>query len=683
MCALDCPDACSLLVRIEGDRAVRLQGDPSHPITRGFLCSKVTRYLDREYSPERILYPQRRVGGKGEGQFARISWDEALDEIADRLRRITAEYGTEAVLPYSYGGNLGFLNGEGMDRRFFHRLGATRLDRTICATAGSVGLTMALGKRVGTAPEDFVHSRLIIAWGANILATNVHLWPFVVEARRRGARFIVIDPVRTRTAALADQHLVINPGSDLALALGLMHVIFAEGLEDRAYLADYTENEASLREEVRDYTPERVAQWTGIPAETVIQLARDYATVKPAVIRLNYGVQRSERGATAVRAIALLPAVTGGWRHQGGGMQLSTSGAFQVDRAGLGREDLQQLSPLGRPARILNMSRLGEALLDVNDPPVKSLIVYNSNPAAVAPDQNRVLAGLRREDLFTVVLEQFPSDTALLADIVLPATTFLENTDLYFAYGHYYIQMSRPALPAPGEAKSNVEAFRLLAKRMGFEDPCFDETEDDMIRGLLNSGHPNLEGITLERLDRERFVRLNVSPEGQPYLPFAQGGFATPTGRCDLSGAGLAYIPPVESRHGSAPNRERYPLELVSAKIAEGMNSTFSYRADFDELASRVWIHPADAANRSIGPGDWVRLFNERGSLRLQAEITPDTVNPGMVRAPAVRSNRCSPDGRNINVLTSDRLTDLGGGATFYNCLVQIERCEPPAGVTV
>src|SRR5215469_7210573 len=496
VCALDCPDCCSVLVTVENGRGTKLRGNPAHPVTRGFLCGKVAQYLEREYSPGRLLYPQRRTGAKGEGRFERITWGEALDTIAARLKSVAAEVGPEAILPYSYAGTMGILNRDGMDRRFFHRLGASRLDRTICSAAGGAGLTQALGFRYGTEPEQFRHAKLILAWGANLLGTNVHLWPFVMEARRNGAKLYVIDPNRNRTGAAADRHYFINPGSDMALALAMMHVIIGENLHDADYVGLHTDGFEGLRERVNAWTPARAAELTGIAADDIVALAREYAATRPAVIRLNYGVQRSERGATAVRTIALLPAIVGSWKEVGGGLQLSTSQAFQVNRAGLERADLQQRA-LGREARMVNMAELGHALNELSTPPVKALVVYNSNPAAVAPNQNAVIRGLQREDLFTVVLEQFQTDTADHADIVLPVTTFLEHTDLYLAYGHYHVQLARPALPAPGETKSNVEIFRLLAERMGFDDPCFRHSEDDMVRTMLASGHLFLEGITL------------------------------------------------------------------------------------------------------------------------------------------------------------------------------------------
>jgi anaerobic selenocysteine-containing dehydrogenase len=668
VCALDCPDTCSLLINVDDGKGSRLRGDPDHPITRGFLCGKVAKYLDREYSPDRLLYPQKRIGAKGVGRFARISWGEALATIADRLTKTAADFGPESVLPYSYAGTMGLLNGSGMDRRFFHRLGASRLDRTICSATGMEALTRTLGDRFATEPEQFRHSKLILVWGANILGTNVHLWPFILEARRNGAKLIVIDPVQTRVAKLADQHLAPYPGSDLALALGLIYVITAENLHDAEYIAKFTNGFDDLRQTAANYPPERVEALTGIPREQVIALAREYATTRPAVIRVNYGIQRSERGGAAVRAVAALPAITGSWREVGGGLQLSLSHAFRLNRTGL------EMPQLGPPARTINMSELGQALNSVDHPPVKALVVYNSNPAAIAPNQNAVLKGMRREDLFTVVLEQFQTDTADYADILLPVTTFLEHTDLYLAYGHYYLQLARPALPAPGEARSNVDIFRHLAQRMGFEDACFHDSEDDMIRTLLASGHPFLEGITLERLEKERFVRLNVSPEGTPFQPFVNGGFGTPSGKCELGGAALEYQPPIESRLGAQEIRSRYPLEMISSKNDDSMNSTFGNRPDTDEQTSVLWLHSSDAQARGISNGDRVRIFNDRGSLTLRAEVD-GMVGAGVVRVPAVRWAKKSPDGRSVNALTSERLTDMGGGPTFYSCLVQVERC--------
>jgi len=675
VCALDCPDTCSLLVEVDDGRARRLRGNPQHPVTRGFLCAKVTRYLEREYSSDRLLYPQRRVGAKGEGRFERIGWDQALDEIASRLADISSRYGPEAILPYSYAGNMGLLNNASMDRRFFHRLGASRLERTICSSAGKAGLIASTGFRYGTEPEQFRHSRLILAWGANIMGTNVHLWPFIQEAKRNGARFYVIDPVRNRTAELADRHYAINPGSDAALALGLMHVIIGEDLYDKDYVACHTLGFDELAERVKAYSPQRVAVLTGIAAEDIVQLAREYATTRPAAIRMNYGVQRSERGGMAVRAISLLPGLTGSWKDVGGGSCLSTTGAFPFATDAAERPDLQLSSPLGREARSVNMIELGRALTTLHAPPIQALVVYNSNPAAVAPVQNAVLQGLAREDLFTVVLEQFQTDTADYADILLPATTFLENTDLYLSYGHYHVQFARPAVAPVGEAKSNVEVFRLLAHRMGFTESCFDDTEDNLIRQLLASGHPFLEGITLERLEREYSVRLNVASGDEPFLPFADGNFGTSSGKCEFHAETLDYTPPIESRLGDAELCRRYPLELITPKVDQGLNSTFGNRPEVDAATAILHLNTADAAARGIENGDAVRVFNDRGECRLIANVD-GVVAPGVVAARSVAWSKLAASRRTVNALTSDRHADMGAAAVFYSCLVEVHKCS-------
>ncbi len=495
VCSHDCPDSCAVLVSVdELGKATRIQGDPAHPVTRGFLCGKVAKYLDRVYSPARLLHPMRRRPGAPKGKvasgreaevFEPIGWDDALDLIAERLRSIAQQHGPESILPYSYAGTMGVLGYGSMDRRFFHRLGASQLDRTICATAGGDALVSVYGKKLGTDPEHFRHARYIIAWAANIHGNNVHLWPFVQEARRNGARLVVIDPYRTRTAQVADWHIPIQPGTDTALALGLMRVIIEENLYDRDYVAQHTVGFEELRQHVQLYTPDHVAGLTGIPAADIERLAREYASSSPSVIRLNYGIQRSQNGGAAARAVCMLPALTGAWKHLGGGLQLSLSGAYGLNGKALERPDLMMASPLQRPARIVNMSRLGHALTELEDPPVKALFVYNSNPAAIAPNQNAVARGLMRSDLFTVVHEQFFTDTTDYADVVLPATTFLEHKDFQGAYGHYFLQMSEQAIAPLGEARSNVWLFSQLAQRMGFTESCFDDSVDDLIEQAL------------------------------------------------------------------------------------------------------------------------------------------------------------------------------------------------------
>ncbi len=679
VCALDCPDCCSLTVDVdENGRAVRLRGDSNHPVTRGFLCGKVAQYLERVYHPDRLLFPQRRVGAKGEGRFERISWDEALDEIAFRLAQISKEYGPEAILPYSYAGTMGLLNGSGMDRRFFHRLGASRLDRTICSAAGTAALAASQGISLGTEPEQFSQAKLIIAWGANVLGTNVHLWPFIVEARRNGAKFFVIDPVQNRTGRVSDRHFAVNPGSDLALALGMIHVILREGWHDREYIDRHTNGFHDLCKLAQGYDPPRVSNLTGLTSDEIELLATEYAHSRPAAIRVNYGVQRSERGGSAIRAIAALPAITGSWKEPGGGLQLSTSGAFQFNKAALERPDLQGQSPLAREARLVNMSQLGRVLTSLSDPPVKALVVYNSNPAAIAPRQALVLEGLRRADLFTVVLEQFQTDTADYADILLPVTTFLEHTDLYRAYGHYYVQLARPAIEPRAEAKSNVEIFRLLSERMGFTEGCFSETDDDMIRHALDTQSQYLKGVTLERLDREHWIRLELNDSRQPFLPFANGGFRTPSGKFEFGAEALAYEPPVESRHGDEALVFRYPLEFIPAKNDDSMNSTFGNRHSVDRQTAFCEMNEEDADLRGVATGDSVRVFNDRGECFFEALVT-QTVRPGILRGRSVRWNKLSPGGLGVNSVTPDRLTDIGGGPTFFSCLVQVEKCPLPA----
>ena len=704
-CPHDCPDACGVLITVEGGRATKIQGDPRHPVTRGFLCAKVAKYLDRVYSPDRVLYPMRRMAAKGmttaacpelvEGAavptqaWQRITWDEALDEIAQRLRKIIAEFGSEAILPYSYGGTLGALNGASMDRRFFTRLGASELERTICSSAGEAGLESVMGVKLGTEPEQFVNSRYIIAWASNIHGNNVHLWPFIAEARRRGAKLVVIDPYRTRTAACADWYLPINPGTDAALALAMMHVIIGEGLHDADYVARYTLGFDELREKVKAYPPERAAQWTGIAAEDIRKLAREYAMIRPAVIRVNYGVQRSEGGGMATRAISMLPCITGSLKEAGGGIQLSTSGAFDLNKHSLRRPDLR---PQGaKTPRVVNMVELGKALNRLSDPPLKALLVYSSNPAAVCPNHNDVVRGLRRPDLFTVVHEQFLTDTTDYADIVLPATTFFEHKDLQAAYGHYYLQISDQAIEPLGECRSNVELFRALATRMGFNDECFHESVDEMIDGALLSNDPWLQGITRKRLQSESHVRLNFAPStesaskpadgaAEPFLPFARGNFQTPSGKAELYSEAMKslgldpvaeFTPPSESRYGS--DKATFPLELLARKADNFLNSTFSNLPSIQQMEDTdlLEMHSADARSRGIVDGAPVRVYNHRGEIFLKARVD-GAVQPGVVSA-RLNWAKLSPGFRNINVLTSEKLSDLGNSATFYSVLVEVE----------
>jgi anaerobic selenocysteine-containing dehydrogenase len=710
VCSHDCPDSCAVLVTVDSTgRAVKIQGDPSQPVTQGFLCGKVAKYLDRVYSPDRVLFPMKRKPGIAKGPrprgdereiFERISWEAALDEISGRLREVAQRSGPEAVLPYSYAGNMGLLGFGSMDRRFFHRFGASQLARTICSEAGGVAWNLVYGKKLGTPTEDFRHARLVIAWGANVHGNNVHLWPMIEDARRKGARLIVIDPYRTRTAGLADWHIAIRPGTDTALALGMMHVILRDELEDKAFLAERTHGLERLAVRAREYTPERVAHWTGMTPGEVEQLAREYATSQPAVIRLNYGVQRSEFGGMAVRTIAMLPALTGAWRYRGGGAVLSTSGGFSWNKEAIERPDLAWSSPLKRPARVVNMSALGEALTTLGERPedgprVHALFVYNSNPAAVAPNQNAVRRGLQRADLFTVVHEQFFTDTTDYADYVLPATTFLEHTDLQGAYGHYFVQLSQQAIEPVGEARSNVWLFSQLAQSLGFTEPCFLDNAEEMVAQALAldaggySTNAGMEHISLEDLKRQGHVPLGFhrDPEHSPFLPYTQGTLATPTGKIELCSETLAsqgldplphFQPATESRWGASAST--YPLEFLGRKADHYMNSTFAnldgHRRMEAQTSQRLELHPADAVARGIADGDRVRVWNDRGEICLTAKVPktgPSSVPQGVV-AGRLDWAKLHPEGVNQNVLTSERLTDLGKGATFYSVLVEVAR---------
>lgn len=708
VCTHDCPDSCGVLVSVDEltGRAIKVQGDPAHPVTRGFLCGKVARYLDRVYSPGRLLHPMRRKAGVAKGPlpqgreaeaFERITWDEALDLVAKKLTTIAQDFGPESILPYSYAGTIGQLGYGSMDRRFFHRLGASQLDRTICASAGGEALKQVYGVRLGTVPQDFAHAGLILAWGANIHGNNIHLWPFIEEARRNGAKLIVIDPYKTRTAALADEHLVIRPGTDALLALAMMHVIFREGLEDRAYLEACTHGWEQLREHALqpEHSPENVAAITGIDAATIERLALAYGQAgregrKPAVIRMNYGIQRSEGGGTAARAVAMLPLLTGSWKLRGGGLQLSSSGAFPFNSAKLQMPELMLASPLGRPARTVNMSQLGHALTVLgtdapqqgevqaactSGPPVKALFVYNCNAAAVAPDSERVIEGLRRGDLFTVVHEQFFTDTTDYADVILPATTFLEHDELMGAYGHTFVQRSMRAIEPFGEARSNVWMFAKLASHMGFQEDAFLDDEAALMRQALDARQPWFAGITVERLEAEGHVPLPLPANAAgEVLPFSTPEwFRTASGRAELLPL-PRFVTGVEMRTSAAT--ENFPLQFLPRKADNYMNTTFANLPRHQKMERRtagvLEMHAEDATARGITQGDAVEVWNHRGRIALVASVS-DHVSKGVVAA-RLDWHKLSKSGVNVNALTSQRLTDIGGGATFYSTLVEVSK---------
>ena len=675
-CPHDCPDTCAWEVTVEDGVAVGLRGVREHPFTRGGLCAKVNRYLDRVYSPDRVLHPLRRVGPKGERRFERISWDEALDLVAGRLSQIVTESGGEAVLPYSYMGTQGVVQGASIDRRFFGRLGATRLVRAICGSAPAQGMWATQGGTKGMLPEDLRHSRLIVLWGTNTIVTNLHLWKFVLEARAAGAQVVVIDPLRTRTAAAADRHVRPRPGTDAALALGLMHVIVAEGLHDADYVERHAVGFDDLRGRLAEYPPARVAAITGVDEAEIIELARLYATTRPAAIRTLIGMGHHERGAMMQRTIACLPVLVGAWRDLGGGIVGTTAWAAWAPLD----TDALELPELEDDAlREVNMIELGRALTEL-EPPVRALVVYASNPAAIAPDQGRVLEGLRRDDLFTVVVEQFLTDTASHADVVLPATTQVEHLDLVPSWGHTYLTLNRPAIEPLGESLPTSEVFRRLAARMGFDEPIFSETDEELVARALASGHPFLEGVH-ELLEQQGWAHVALRGDRRPY---ADGGFGTPSGKAELRADRLAelgldplptYEPAVEGPHGDG----RYPLQLVTAKSAlHFLNSSYANlpRHLAAEGEPRLEISEEDAAARTIADGDVVQLRNDRGTVTARARVG-DTVPQGVVALPSGWWASLSPGGTSANALTPQRLTDLGGGCAFHDTLVEVERAGP------
>jgi len=672
-CPHDCPDTCALVTTVENGVAIRIEGAAEHPPTAGVLCTKVAKYLERTYAPDRVLFPMRRIGRKGEARFQRMDWDDALALIAERLGAIAAR-NPEAILPYSYAGTMGLLQGSSMDRRFFHRLGASLLERTICSSAGKAGITATLGAAVGMDFERFEDAKLILLWGTNPVTSSVHLWRRVVEAKRRGAKVIAIDPYRSLSAERCDQHIALLPGTDGALALGLMHVLIAESLVDRDYVERYTTGFEALARNARAWTPERVAATCGIDAATVVALAREYATSKPAAIRVNYGLQRTAGGGMAVRTIACLPALIGAWRDPAGGILLSSSGAFPIDRNALERPDL---IPAGRRPRTINMSTIGDALCSA-DPKIEALVVYNTNPVAVAPQSEQVIAGFSREDLFTVVLEQFPTDTTAYADIVLPATTQLEHFDIHTSYGHLYWVLNQPAIQPLGESLPNTEIFRRLARAMGFTETCFADSDEDMARQSI-AAHPRNAGIDLAALAEHGWQRLAV---GDDYAPFAAGNFPTPSGRCEFVNPRLAalglptapeFIAPRESVATAPERAARFPLAFISPPTRHFLNSTFANIESLQKLTGGqcLEIHPDDAAPRSIADGARVRAFNDRGAFEATAVVT-ERARRGVVVGPGVWWHKNTPAGRNVNAVTGQALTDMGNGPTFYDCLVEV-----------
>lgn len=675
VCMHDCPDTCAWIVTTENGKAVALEGDPEHPYTRGTLCEKMDAFLtDVVYNPERVLHPLRRVGARGEGRFERVSWDAALDDVAARLQRVIAEHGAEAILPYSFAGTMGMVQGWSLDQRFFSRLGATRLEQTICGSTAAAGLQVTLGTATGILPEDLLASRFIVMWGGNPVVSNPHGWHFVERARAAGARLVVIDPLRSPTAARADWHVRPRPGTDPALALGLMHVIVRDRLHDAAYVERHTVGFEPLKRRLADYPPERVARITGVAAEEVVQLAREYATTRPAAIQVHIGLEKHRHGGMTYRTVACLPALVGAWREPGGGLVYATSALF--DEA----MNLAALSATGvtRSRCAINMVQLGRALTDESlAPPVKAMIVYDSNPATIAPNQNLVVQGLQRPDLFTVVLEHFVTDTARYADYVFPATTQAEHLDLLVPYGTRYVSLNLPAIEPLGEALPNTEFFRRLARRLGFTEPYLQVTDEELARLALDSRHPHMKGVSYERLRRDGWAPLNL-PERR--LPFAEGGFPTPSGKCELYSQALADqgqdpLPGYVATERPAAEASRHPLHFMSPKWNPYfVNSSHANQPRLERAAGRprLRLHPRDAAARGIRDGDHVRVFNERGSVMLSAQVTDD-MQPGIaILLHGWWASRIG--GSSANALTPDTLADMGRGSTLHDTWVQVEK---------
>lgn len=683
VCPHDCPDTCALHVTVTDGVATEVRGDPDHPTTAGVLCTKVSRYTERTYHKDRLLYPQKRVGQKGEGKFERISWGEALDTIAARLKIVAAK-NPLAVLPYSYAGTMGLVQGDSMSQRFFHQLGASFLDRTICATAGGTGYKYTVGARIGTDIEQTQNAQLIIIWGGNPIASSLHFWMRVQEAKRKGAKLIAIDPYRSLTAEKCHQHIALLPGTDAALALGMMHVLIQEDLLDHDYISAYTLGFDQLKQRAQEWPPERVAHVCGISVEEVTGLARTYGESakrgEASMIRMNYGVQRVHGGGMAVRNIACLPALVGAWRHAAGGAQLSLSDSFPKDMAALQRTDL---FPPGQKQRTINMSTIGNDLMQESSekfgPKIEALIVYNSNPVAIAPESSVVAQGFARNDLFTVVLEHFQTDTADYADILLPATTQLEHVDVHSAYGHLYMMANNAAIAPMGEAKPNTEIFRLLAQRMGFDDPCFTESDDQIAGQAFKKDDARAIHFDWSSLKKTGWAKLHVADAA-----FAQGGFPTPSGKCEfysqtMLNDGLdplpSFIAPYESQFSNPELAKKYPLAMISPPARNFLNSSFVNVQSLRDTEGEphLDIHPMDALQRQIVSGDKVRIHNERGSFVALARVT-DKARLGLVVGLSIWWKKFASDHKNANEVTSQRLTDMGGGPTFYDVLVQVDK---------
>ncbi|MFD0826950.1 molybdopterin-containing oxidoreductase family protein [Neobacillus sp. M.A.Huq-85] len=665
VCPLDCPDQCGLLLQKENGKIVKVEGDPNHPVTQGHICNKVRNMADRINDENRLKYPLKRTGPKGSGQFERISWGEAIQTISAHWKNLIQTDGPESILPYSFYGNMGNLSAEGMDRRFFHRLGASQLERSICSSAGSAGYKYTMGGSYGIDPEDTIHSKLFIFWGINAVSTNMHQVAIAQKARKQnGAKIVVIDVHKNQTGRLADWFIPILPGTDSALALGIMHILFAENLVNEDFLQKYTVGHEELCEHVLQYNPDTVSRITGVPVDDLFNLARMYGKTSPSFIRIGNGPQHHDNGGMFVRTVACLPALTGQWLVKGGGAIKGNGGYLSHNELRLQRPDLLK----NKNTRVINMNLLGEALLTL-DPPVKSLYVYGSNPAVVAPNGNKVREGLAQEDLFTVVHDLFLTDTAKYADIILPATSSFENTDFYTSYWHHYIQLQQPVIEPYYESKSNVEVFRLLAEAMGFDEPVFRQSQAEMIAEALDHPrNPYLEGIDFAGLAEHHYLKAKVKPLFPGKLPTQSGKIEFYSEKMKEDGH-----PPLPT-YVPLPENGDFHYSFVPAPNHNFLNSTFSNNQKHTTLEKepRLYMNVRDAVKEGIEDGAQVRIWNHRGECVLKVSIG-ENVLPGVLVTQGLWAD--APETKQlVNSLTPDRIADMGGGATFFSGRVNVEK---------
>ncbi len=694
-CPHDCPDTCAMIFEVENGKLVSVHGNKEHPMTRGGLCVKLNDYEKRHYHPDRVLYPLRRTGPKGSKQFEQISWGAALDEITDRWKAIIDEYGPQAIMPYSYAGHQGLVHGLNGGDAFFNRLGATVCERTWCGVGSATAWVLTCGPSGGMDPESFVHSKYIVIWGCNSVSSNLHHWHFVKKAQKKGAKVVVIDVYKSRTARQADWHIAPKPGTDGALAMALINTIISEDLVDRDYVDKYTIGYEELAERAKTRTPEWAEEITGVAADDIRTLAREMSTTKPAAIRIGVALEKHYGGGQTIRAVCCIPALTGAWRDVGGGIHQMPFWEHPYKFDVISRPDF-----IPEGTRVVNNLQIGRALTGEIplDPPLKSMMCWNSNPVTQAPECDKIVAGLLREDLFLVSAEHFISDTAAYADIVLPAAMGAEMEDIILSWGHNYLTYTTKCIEPPGETASNREIFRRLAAPMGFEEDCFKWSDSECLENFVDWDSPACEGIDLAYVRDHGYARLNLgTPDDR--APHKQGNFPTPSGKCEFLSATAAkgnfivapfrqmyeafqpgepldtlpdYVPPLESAATDPELAKKYPLNIVSPKSHGFLNSCY---ANIDNKVKRqgeqfVLINEVDATDRRIKDGDHVRVFNDRGAFEADAKLTDD-VNPGVIVA-TVGYWRQLTNGT-VNNISSAEFVNMGHAPTFSDNLVQVE----------